>query len=194
MVNICLKNRRNAMKQTYIRCPRCELNFILKKDRYCNVCKKEMKALGSMCNDDDLDLELCPVCKVNYINPNEDMCAVCAKEKALSEGEEKDEDNSWDSYTAPEDDEAGYSDEETSDMVSITSLDDDPLETEEDMPLSIADEEEEDDDDDDDEKGDKSKDAKKKAVKTDDDDLDDFDDLDEEEDEEDDDYEDDKED
>lgn len=130
------------MKQTYIRCPRCELNFILKRDRFCNVCKKEMKALGSMGSDEDLDLELCPVCKVNYINSNEDMCAVCAKEKALSEDDEKDDEH-WDAYTAPEDDDAGYSDEESSDMVSITNLDDDSLEIDDDVPLSLADEDEE---------------------------------------------------
>lgn len=130
------------MKQTYIRCPRCELNFILKRDRFCNVCKKEMKALGSMGSDEDFDLELCPVCKVNYINSNEDMCAICAKEKALSDDDDKDEKH-WDAYTEPEDDDAGYSDEETSDMVSITNLDDDSLEIDDDVPLSLADDDEE---------------------------------------------------
>ena len=172
------------MKQTYIKCPRCELNYILKKDKFCNVCKKEMKALGSMGSDEDLDLELCPICKVNYINPNEDMCAVCAKEKALSEDGEKD-DESWDSYTAPEEDDSGYSDEETSDMVSITSLGDDTLETDEDdLPLGIADEEDEED-------FEEENDDEKKPLKSDEDDdfdnlLDDDDDyIDDEEDDED---------
>ncbi len=169
------------MKQTYIRCPRCELNFILKKDKFCNVCKKEMKALGSMGSDEDLDLELCPVCKVNYINPNEDMCAVCAKEKALSEeDDEKDPSSNWESYTTPEDDDAGYSDDETSDMVSITSLGDDALEADDDMPLTLEDEDDEEEDDFD-------EDAKKDVVEIDDDDIDDLDSY-EDDDEDDDDY------
>ncbi|NCB48078.1 MAG: hypothetical protein EOM55_00385 [Clostridia bacterium] len=168
------------MKQTYIRCPRCELNFILKKDKFCNVCKKEMKALGSMANDEDLDLELCPVCKVNYISPNEDMCAVCAKEKALAEeDDEKDVTTNWESYTTPEDDEAGYSDEETSDMVSISNLGDDSLEVDDDMPLTLEDEDEDEEDIDDEEK-------KKDDIDIDDEDLDDFENIDD--DEEDDDY------
>ena len=31
------------MKNVYIKCPRCELNFILKKDKLCPVCKQEMR-------------------------------------------------------------------------------------------------------------------------------------------------------
>lgn len=31
-------------KPVYIRCPRCELNYIQKKDKYCSVCKAEMEA------------------------------------------------------------------------------------------------------------------------------------------------------
>ena len=70
-------------KQTYIKCPRCELNYILKKDKYCDVCKQEMKA-GAIDDDDleiyDDELELCPVCHVNYINEGETMCASCLEE------------------------------------------------------------------------------------------------------------------
>lgn len=163
------------MKQTYIRCPRCELNFILKKDKFCNVCKKEMKALGSMGSDEDLDLELCPICKVNYISPNEDMCVVCAKERALSEeDDEKDVTTNWESYTTPEDDDAGYSDEETNDMVSITNLGDDSLEVDDDMPLTLEDEEEDEDEDDGDE-------VKKDDLEVDDEDIDELDNYDDDE-------------
>ena len=51
-------------KNVYIRCPRCELNYIKKSDKYCDVCKKEMKLIKS---DESDDLELCPICKVNFI-------------------------------------------------------------------------------------------------------------------------------
>ena len=31
-------------KPVYIRCPRCELNYIEKKDKLCSVCKAELSA------------------------------------------------------------------------------------------------------------------------------------------------------
>ena len=70
----------------YIKCPRCELNYILKKDKYCDVCKSEMKA--GILKESDLDefeleegMELCPICKVNYMNPGENMCVTCQEEQ-----------------------------------------------------------------------------------------------------------------
>ena len=65
-------------KPVYIRCPRCELNYIQKKDKFCPVCKAEMEAKRDYI--DDVDLELCPICKTNYIQPDEIMCASCLKE------------------------------------------------------------------------------------------------------------------
>ncbi len=155
----------------YIRCPRCELNYIQKKDKFCNVCKLEMKAVGSLDIEDNLDLELCPICKANYINPDEDMCVACAKEKALEEGlvNDKDgQDTGWEDF---ENDDGRYNeDEETGEMVSITDLDDDVLEDDDDLSLA--------DDDD--------MDAEKIEEDEDDDDFDDaFDDLDDDMDDED---------
>lgn len=156
------------MKQpVYIRCPRCELNYIQKKDKFCNVCKLEMKALGSLDIEDNLDLELCPVCKVNYINPDEDMCVACAKERALEEGlnNDNEDDNSWSDYS--NDDGAYSEDEERGEMVSITDLDDDDV-LDDDDDLALA------GDDDDDSDGKLEEDEM-----DDDDDFDDaFDDLD----------------
>lgn len=135
------------MKQTYIRCPRCELNYILKKDKLCNVCKLEMKALGSLGADENLDLELCPVCKINYINPDEDICAQCSKERELEDGENGHgfgREDEWSSYANGDDDESGYNDDENGDMVSITNLDDTPLDDDDDMDLGIGDDDEDD--------------------------------------------------
>ena len=146
------------MKQTYIRCPRCELNYILKKDKFCNVCKMEMKALGSASAEDNLDLELCPVCKVNYINADEDMCQACAREREFDE--DGNPIDNWENYSSQmeEDDDAGYSDEETSDMVSISNLGENPLENDDEIDLSLDDDDDsgldDDDFDDDDEEED----------------------------------------
>lgn len=87
------------MKNTgmqYIKCPRCELNYILKKDKYCDVCKSEMKA--GILKESDLDefefeegMELCPICKVNYINQGERMCNTCQEEQlSLNKDDEPD--------------------------------------------------------------------------------------------------------
>lgn len=156
------------MKQTYIRCPRCELNYIQKQDKFCNVCKMEMKALGTMGAEELMDMELCPVCKVNYISPDEDMCAACQKECEYDENGdivEKAQSNKW-GYDEEENDDDGYDDEENGDMVSISDLGD------EDDDMTFDDEDDEDLDDsfdDDDEDGDDS---------DDDDDYDDSDDED----------------
>ena len=96
------------MKQVqYIKCPRCELNYILKKDKYCDVCKAEMKA-GCL-DDNDLDeldegLELCPICKVNYIQDDETMCASCQEEQ-LEGTSNKDDEPDWRGFVDKADDE-----------------------------------------------------------------------------------------
>lgn len=168
------------MKQTYIRCPRCELNYILKKDKFCNVCKLEMKALGSLGADENMDLELCPVCKINYINPDEDICTQCAKEREMEDGETDrnyGRDDEWSAYANGDDDESGYDDDENGDMVSITNLDDTPLGDDDDMDLGISDDEEDDDDTDDvfdgEEDDDDFDDLEDDEIEEDDDDFDD---------------------
>lgn len=111
-------------KQTYIKCPRCELNYILKKDKYCDVCKAEMKA-GNV-DDDDLevfdDLELCPVCKTNYIAEGETMCASCLEESLALH---KDEDADWHDYidkSAPES-EVGTEEDDDLDLLPPSDVD-----------------------------------------------------------------------
>ena len=49
----------------FIKCPRCELNYIREEEQYCPVCKREMKGeshddpfeLCSICNDEMEDAE-----------------------------------------------------------------------------------------------------------------------------------------
>ena len=88
------------MKKTdvqYIKCPRCELNYIQKKDKYCDVCKSEMKA-GSL-RESELEefemeegMEICPICKVNYLSVGEQMCATCLEEQGSMN---KDDEPDW---------------------------------------------------------------------------------------------------
>ncbi len=112
-------------KPVYIRCPRCELNYCLKKDKFCSVCKAEMSG-DTDALVDDLDLELCPICKTNYIQPDEVMCAVCLKERQAS-GDNTDMEDEWEAYVNRDDEEYVLDDEETGDMASVSDLDDDIL-------------------------------------------------------------------
>lgn len=102
----------------YIKCPRCELNYILKKDKFCDVCKSEMKA--GILEENDFEefeegLELCPICKVNYISEDERMCTTCLEEQLSTNKEDEpdwrgfvekaDEDDDLDLLPVEEDDE-----------------------------------------------------------------------------------------
>ena len=61
------KNESNNNENAFIRCPRCELNFIHKKDKLCSVCKKELEQAFVKDDESDLDMgvdfDICPVCK-----------------------------------------------------------------------------------------------------------------------------------
>ncbi len=81
------------MAKKYIKCPRCELNYILEGEDYCNVCKNEMKHHSEDEYDEDLldfdDMELCPVCGQNYVKEDQPMCDECRKKKNAAGGNGK---------------------------------------------------------------------------------------------------------
>ena len=67
-------------KITYIKCPRCDLNYIDSRQEMCDICKAELGLMPKdILLDDDFDLEeetkLCPVCKRNYI-PIEELSLI----------------------------------------------------------------------------------------------------------------------
>ena len=171
-------------KPVYIRCPRCELNYIEKKDKLCSVCKAELSAKKDEFMG-DLDLELCPICKTNYIQPDEIMCATCLKDH---NSEEDNDGNDWEDYIARDEDEIIYDDEETGDMVSVTDLDDEMLD-DDDLDTGIGCDDRLDDDSDDLDSDFDDEDVENDFDDDDDLDLDDedFDDDDDEDDDEDDD-------
>lgn len=131
----------------YIKCPRCELNYIDgETQEYCDVCIAEMKGNKLQFADledeeleDELDAEateLCPICGVNRIRYGEKMCEACA---AKSEYEEEDDidldkDEEWKNYL----------DDDTEDL----TVDDEELEEElkEELDGELDEEEENDDD------------------------------------------------
>ena len=161
-------------KITYIRCPRCELNYITKDEKFCSVCKQEMQVGGGE-NLEDYDLELCPICKNNYIQPDEIMCASCYAERANDPNYDGDEDKEWSEYINRDEQDDDYSDsqeDEIGDMASVKDLglNDDLDDDYDDDDLVIGDEDEPDELDDDDD------------YENDDDDDDDYDDYDDDDD------------
>ena len=131
-------------KIEFIRCPRCELNYINKDDKFCSVCKKEMEAAYNRDDDLDmdlsLDLDICPVCKTNYISEDEVMCASCQKERNLDKSLHGDDDDIDTGEWQDEDDESMLEPEdELGEMVNTIDVDDtdDSLGGLEDLDLGI---------------------------------------------------------
>ena len=65
----------------FIKCPRCELNYIQEEEQYCSVCKREMKG-----ESHDDPFELCSVCNENPVMPGKDGCLICYKEMTQQQG------------------------------------------------------------------------------------------------------------
>ena len=95
----------------YVKCPRCELNYIdEEKQEYCDVCLAELK--GKKLQFADLDeevyeeieggdqTEICPVCGVNSMRYGEKMCEACKKESEYEAEDEVDieKDEEWKNY------------------------------------------------------------------------------------------------
>lgn len=60
-----------------MKCPRCELNYILDGDTLCTVCKREVR--GEVTEQDDLP-ELCSECGEAPTVPGSEFCLGCLKE------------------------------------------------------------------------------------------------------------------
>lgn len=126
-------------KNQYIRCPRCELNYIQKKDKLCSVCQAELSAKKEDLID-DLDLELCPICKTNYIQSDEIMCASCLKERGISEeSNEFTDTDEWNNYLNQEEDGFILPNEDTGELAIVDLGDEEDL----DEDLVVIDDEDE---------------------------------------------------
>lgn len=75
-------DEREALYLAIVKCPRCELNYILDGAMLCPVCQRETK--GEAARE---ALELCPICNENPGLPGKDMCLFCLKEMEESESE-----------------------------------------------------------------------------------------------------------
>jgi hypothetical protein len=156
----------------YIKCPRCELNYIdSEKQEYCDVCLAEMKGNKLQFADEDFDdentefeeeekTELCPICGVNYMLPGETMCESCKKKDEYDVEEEIDpeKDEEWKNYLDDDEDDDLTIDDETLEEMDEeeaqeeeeTNNEPDEFEAEMESLDDLADDDLEDDDDDED--------------------------------------------
>ena len=71
-----------------VKCPRCDLNYILDTEKLCKVCLREMK--GSHAED---EMEMCSVCNAAPAMPGHDVCLSCLKEMNNTTSDEDVEEN-----------------------------------------------------------------------------------------------------
>ena len=70
----------------FIKCPRCELNYIEESEGFCKICKREMQ--GENSTD---DAELCTICNERPAIPGRDICLICLKEMNASNDDDTDD-------------------------------------------------------------------------------------------------------
>lgn len=63
------------------KCPRCELNYIRDDEKYCNVCKREMKGEP----DTEESVLMCIECGENPAVRGSELCAICLREARRQE-------------------------------------------------------------------------------------------------------------
>jgi len=66
------------------KCPRCELNYIREDEKYCNICRREMKGEA-----DVEEVQLCNECGENPVSPGKEYCSYCLREIQRREKLEK---------------------------------------------------------------------------------------------------------
>ena len=156
----------------YVKCPRCELNYIdEEKQEYCDVCLAEIKGDRLQFADfddeelDEIDAELdqgeiCPVCGVNSIRFGEKMCESCRQNSSEYDSEDEidiDQDEEWKNYLDEDDGDLTVDDETLEEELEAEldeeaeeRFDDDDFFEDDLEPLSDLDDDEDDDDEDDD--------------------------------------------
>ncbi len=115
-------------KQEYIKCPRCELNWILKKQDLCDVCKAELNYDGSQNYEEEEEIEeflddieeLCPVCKSNYIHGKETMCESCRRSKYSGLDDIEKSEEEWDDDE--KDETCDIEDEDEEKLISLNAM------------------------------------------------------------------------
>lgn len=121
----------------YVKCPRCDLNYMLEGEQYCDVCKAQLKIGPSLLFGDEDDIheeKLCPICKNVNIPIADDMCENCRR--ALKYDIEPDSDldiendDKWrDFLDEDEKEEISNSGENEEEMLSLSKIQEEEAES-----------------------------------------------------------------
>ncbi|MDO5022592.1 MAG: hypothetical protein Q4E07_04565 [Eubacteriales bacterium] len=130
---------------SFVKCPRCELNYMKDTDKYCDVCQSEL--FGDASED---EVELCSICGESPALPGKDVCLFCQREMSghAKGGVSGDEDLRADDEDTDDED---AEDVDSEDLEDIEDLDDfEELDELDDMMSldEMADDEHEDDEED----------------------------------------------
>lgn len=72
---------------SFVKCPRCEINYMQDTEEMCSVCRKEVR--GEV---ETFDLiEMCSECGENPVVPGHELCAECLKEHSARHSDDGDE-------------------------------------------------------------------------------------------------------
>ena len=121
-----------------IKCPRCELNYMLDTDKMCSVCRRDVRGESEQYEM----IELCSECGENPVVPGQELCAYCLKELSQSSSD-------------PQNDEIMVSEAANIGIDSVSTMDEIELDIGDDLDDEVFDEEDKaffanDDDDEDD--------------------------------------------
>ena len=100
-----------------IKCPRCELNYMLDTEKMCSVCRREVRGESEQYEM----IELCSECGENPVVPGQELCAYCLKELAHRD-------------TDSQNDDEGVSDAASIGIDSVSTMDEIIPQIHEDMP------------------------------------------------------------
>lgn len=70
-----------------IKCPRCELNYMLDTDKMCSVCRRDVRGESEQYEM----IELCSECGENPVVPGQELCAACLKELSSRDSDAQNE-------------------------------------------------------------------------------------------------------
>ena len=117
----------------FIKCPRCELNYMNDTAKMCSVCRREVRG-----ESESFDMiEMCSECGENPVVPGQELCAYCLKELARRT------DESTDDTVEPT--------AANIEIDSVSSMDEIELDIPEDMDGEVFDDEDDEDKEDDEE-------------------------------------------
>ena len=127
-----------------IKCPRCELNYMLDTDKMCSVCRRDVRGESEQYEM----IELCSECGENPVVPGQELCAYCLKELSS-----RDSDVQNDEETVGEAANIGIDSVSTMDEIELDIGDDMDGEVFDEDDDFFADDDDDDDDEDEDENG-----------------------------------------